>query len=112
MKLPIRIHSVASSRAATFIPLLRESGIEVVEVSTSDYSRSVGLVIDAVNASTLTHDGQESLNRSVRYVGTNTAGVWVPTGTSDISPLVAVTVAAGGVPVTETKYEGPLVSFR
>lgn len=94
--IPIRV--AKSSPAAAFIPLLRERGVEVVEVPTTEYARAVGQVIDAVNAGTLVHLGQLSLNKAVRGAAVGGSNVWVQAGTVEVSPLEAVTLAAGGVP--------------
>lgn len=105
-KSPIRILSAANSKAASFIDLLRERGVKVDEVPVAEGARATGLVIDGVNGETLAHIGQPSLTKAVRHAGLSSSGAWVQTGDVEISPLVAVTVAAGGV---TREAERPLV---
>lgn len=96
---PIRIASGAKSPAAAFIPLLEAEGVEVVSVPAGEVAQAVGQVIDAVNAGRLVHLGQPSLDRAVAVATVDTSGRWVSLDPSvEITPLEAVTLAAGGVP--------------
>lgn len=106
-RIPVRIWKQGPE--ASFIPLLRERGVEVVEVSTGEVSVATGLIRDGVEAGTVWHpvheDGQtSSLDRAVAgadlRVGPDGAAVWSQRNSQvEISPLIAVTVALGGVPV-------------
>jgi hypothetical protein len=98
-KLPIRIQSGAP--AASFITEIREQGVEVVEVSKSDHAEAVGRIVDASASNNLRHRGGGKLNAAVRGAvlsKSSDADVWGRRSSRvDISPLVAVTLALGGV---------------
>jgi hypothetical protein len=97
---PFRIER--GSPAASFISLFMEQGIEVAEVAPADHARAVGMVLDAVNDGSLRHIGGASLNVAAVAAELRKSGesvVWARRSPkSDISPLVAVTLAVGGVP--------------
>ena len=105
-RLPIRIH--AAGPEASFILPLQEWGVEVTEVSTGDLTRATGQLLDAAANSRLSHLGQRELDQAVSGGVLRTtpegAAIWArKLQTAEISPLVAVTVAAGGVPVEQRK---------
>lgn len=100
-KLPLRICTADPANA--FIAPLRERGVEVIEVSRPELSQATGQVIDAANAGELVHLGQPTLDKALRGAKESTtdgARIWSQRLSSvEITPLIAVTVAAGGVPV-------------
>lgn len=104
--------------AGSLISQLAEVGVDVVEVSTADHARATGQFIDAVNDGTLRHLGQQSLRSAVvaaKLRATGDAELWSRRSSKmDITPLVAATLALGGVPEVQAApaYEGPLVAFR
>ena len=101
--IPLRVHKTGPEGA--LIKSLREAGVEVVEVSTTDVTQATGDLIGLANADPagLVHTGlQPSLDKSVRggvlRSSSDGAAVWSQRSSSvEITPLVAVTVAAGGV---------------
>jgi hypothetical protein len=97
---PFRIER--GSPAASFLPLLAEQGIEVQEVSPAEHAQAVGMILDAITDDTLRHIGGASLNVAAFAAELRRSGetvTWARRDSkSDISPLVAVTLAAGGVP--------------
>jgi hypothetical protein len=99
---PIRIDK--GGPAASFIALLRERGVEVVEVSTAEHAQACGQFIDAAANGGLRHLGQMSLDSALRGAVLRATGDSVLWGRRsskvDITPLVAVTLALGGVPRT------------
>lgn len=102
-RIPLRIH--AQGAEASFIRELREAGVEVVEIPTSEVARATGDLIDAVNNRTLRHLGQRSLDQALQRVvlrTTETGGsIWAEKSTeADITTLKSVTVALGGVAVS------------
>lgn len=104
---PIRIHKAGPE--ASFIQPLRERGIEVVEVSSAEAAQATGQVIDAAAAGELVHLGQPSLTKAaagaVVRMSTDGASVWSQRQSSvEITPLQAVTVAAGGVPAIKDSW--------
>jgi hypothetical protein len=103
-RLPIRIH--ASGPAASFVESFREKGVEVVEVSSSELARACGLLIDACANGEVRHIDQPSLDVSVRHAELRRSGdadLWDSrNATVDISPLVAATLAMGGVPARQS----------
>lgn len=97
--IPIRVASGTKSAASSFVPLLREQGVEVVEVGAAEVAQAVGQFIDAVNAGQLVHIGQAALDKAVGVAVVGPSGRWLSLDPSvELSPLEAVTVAAGGVP--------------
>lgn len=102
--IPLRIHK--NGPEASFIAPLRERGVEVVEVSTAELAQATGQLIDAAIAGELVHLGQPSLDKALRgavlRTSTDGASVWSQrTSTVEITPLIACTVALGGVPAVE-----------
>ena len=97
-RIPIRVCTQGSESG--YIDRLRDRGVEVVEVSSSDYARATGSFIQAANDGELVHLGQPTLTRALERAAEHktAAGVssWVE-GTGEITPLKAVTVALGGV---------------
>jgi phage terminase large subunit-like protein len=100
-KLPIRVEKV--SPAGAFIDLLREAGVTVVEVSGQEHAQATGQFIDAALNDQLRHLGQSSLDSALRGAVLRSSGdvtLWGRRQSQvDITPLVAVTIALGGVPV-------------
>lgn len=101
-RLAIRVHMAGPE--ASFVLPLQEAGVEVTEVTTGDLTRATGQLLDAAQNDQLSHIGQVELDRAVSCGILRTtpegAQIWARRiATAEISPLVAVTVAAGGVPV-------------
>lgn len=104
-RIPVRIRP-AGPEGAYIVPL-RELGVEVVEVSGTDTSQATEQIINAVAAATLAHLAQPSLDKAahaamLRAVGDATTWAQRPRRRGqpaiEITPLMAVTVALGGVP--------------
>lgn len=87
------------SPAASLVPELVAAGVPVCEVSTEDQARACGQLFDAVVECRVHHRGQPVLDVAVRGASKRDVGdawVWSRRRSSvDISPLVAVTWAAG-----------------
>ena len=100
LHLPVRIQT--GSPAGSFIAPLRERGVEVVEMSPMDHAQAVGQFLDACANDQLRHLGATSLNTAVSGATVRHSGdadVWGRRGSrTNITPLVAVTLALGGVP--------------
>jgi hypothetical protein len=110
-RVPVRVHK--SGPEASFIPLLRERGVEVVEVSSADVARATGQFIDDALAGNIAHLNDPRLNRSLDgaelKTGADGAALWSQRNSSvEITPLMAVTVALGGVP-QEMAFTGSVV---
>ncbi len=106
---PIRIHK--SGPEGSFIAPLRAAGVDVVEVSSSEVAQATGQLIDAANSGQLAHLGQPSLDKALNGAEVRTSSdgamLWSQRNSSvEITPLIAVTVALGGVPVLEPVYAG------
>jgi phage terminase large subunit-like protein len=102
--------------AGSLIAQLAEAGVDVVEVSSSDHARATGQFIDAVLSSQLHHLGQQSLRSAVVGAQLRAAGdaeMWSRRSSKmDITPLVAATLALGGVPeAAAVKSADPFVVF-
>lgn len=109
--LPLRVHESAPEGA--FIADLVQAGVDVVPVGSADVARATGALIAAASgdpdegvAPSLVHLGQASLSKAVQGAVLRTsaegAASWSQKNSKiEITPLKAVTVAAGGVPVTD-----------
>lgn len=98
--IPIRIQT--SSPAGAFIAPLKERGVEVVEMSVGDHAQALGQFLDACANDQLRHLGGVSLSAAVKGAVVRTSGdvdvLGRRSSKTDITPLVAVTLAVGGVP--------------
>ena len=104
--LPLRVHKGGPESA--LIADLIAAGVKVCEVSGVEVAQATGALIDAASdsddtAPTLRHLGQPSLDRAVSLAvlrtGPDGAARWDAKKTSvEITPLLACTVALGGVP--------------
>lgn len=87
----------SGSPAAALIPALRARGVKIVEISAREYAEACGGFYDAVQAGTVVHRGQPNLRGAVdagRKRTLSDAWAWHRrTAKSDITPLVAVTLA-------------------
>jgi hypothetical protein len=95
---PVRIQR--GSPAASYIDDLLTAGVEVVEVSREDAARAAGQFIDACQAGVVHHLGQGSLTTALRNAVLQPSGesaVWGRRKSKYVSPLVACTLALGGV---------------
>jgi hypothetical protein len=100
--IPIRIER--TSPAAAFLAPLLEAQVAVVEVTPHEHAQAVGQFIDAARNDRLRHLGEFGhLDSALRGAVLRPAGdgsLWGRRRSrSDISALVAVTLALGGVPV-------------
>jgi hypothetical protein len=95
------VRILKTSPASSFIDPLRAEGVPVVEVSVGEFAQAVGQFIDAVSNRELVHLGNLSLEVAVRGAELRASGdasVWSRRSARvDISPLVACTLALGGV---------------
>lgn len=105
-QVPLR---VASRDRNTLVSLLRERGVEVVEVSVPDVAQAVGLVRSLVGSGGLVHLGRRWLTDAVKVAQLTASGVWVG---EQIDPLEAVTLAAGGVPDVSEEPEAIALVLR
>lgn len=99
-RLPLRIHK--SGPEGSFIPLFRERGVEVIEVTSAEAAQATGRIIDAANAGQMRHLGQDAMAQALRCavlrMSADGAVLWSQRNSSgDISALCAVTIAVGGV---------------
>lgn len=99
-RIPIRIDP--SDAGGAFIRPLRDAGVEVIEVAGREYSQACGELLTAVTDGKVRHIDQECLNRAAaaaakREVGREGGWVWARSGSVDISPLKAATLALSGV---------------
>lgn len=96
---PIRVDGV--SPASSLIPELQAAGVEVVEVGLRDVTRAAASLLDAIVNHRLRHLDQAPLSNALsgarkRAVGDSWAWARL-SGAVDITPLVAVTLAFGGI---------------
>ncbi len=106
-RIPIRVQT--GSPAASFVPLLREAGVEVVDVSPGEHAAALGQFLDGCAAGLIHHPasdaapgGSSVLAAAVRGAEMRQSGdvnLWARRSPKvNITPLVAVTLALGGVP--------------
>jgi hypothetical protein len=104
---PIRVDK--TSNAGGLLNLLAEAGVDVVAVGASDHAKATGQFIDACHSSTLRHLGGTYLRSAVAGAVLRPSGdaeVWARRSSKvDISPLVAATLALGGVPEASQPYD-------
>lgn len=106
----------ARSPAASLIADLAEAGVAVHTGSTNDLGKACGMFADAVEERTARHLGQALLSSALgvatkRKLGTSDLWAWQRSdGLTDISPLVAVTLAMRAhqlSPAAEKKSKQP-----
>lgn len=108
----------AGGPAGSLIPDLEKAGIEVISPKAREVAQATGQFIDDVTEQALVHLDQAPLaaalaGAQLRPLGE--ASAWARRGVSvDISPLVAVTLAAWGLRthVDEEEVPEPWVAFR
>jgi len=98
--------------AGSLIAQLTEAGVEVDEVATADLTKATGLFIDSCLSGQLRHLGQQSLRSAVVAAQLRASGdaeLWSRRSSKmDITPLVAATLALGGVPALVDAARQPL----
>lgn len=90
------------SPALSLVPDVEAAGVPVTVGRARDMVQACGAFLDAVANGSLTHFDQPSLNAAVagarkRAIGVDGGFGWDRRGDADISPLVAVTLAAHGL---------------
>jgi hypothetical protein len=110
---PVRVEK--GGPAGSFVSLLVEAGVPVEEVSSADLARATGQFIDGVSSGGLRHLGDRLLRAAVAGATLQHSGdaeKWSRRSSKvDISPLVAVTLALGGVPSVPVLVEPRLLSL-
>ena len=99
LRVPVRIEK--SSPAGAYISRLEAAGVPVEALSSQDHSHCFGQLLDAVAMGELQHLCDASLTGQVQVAETRVTGdsaLWARRRSRNISGLVAVTLAAGGVP--------------
>jgi hypothetical protein len=101
-KTPIRIRR--GSPAESFVAPFREAGVEVIEFTRQDHAAAVGRFLDLANADQLRHLDQTSINSALKASQLQPVGDVKVLGRrisrGDITALVSVIDALGGVPAT------------
>ena len=103
---PLRIEK--GSPAGAYISRLEAAGVEVDALSTGDHAACFGQFVDAVRGGALQHLGDEALTGQVQIGAVRNTGdsqVWSRRQSKNISGLVAVTLAVGGVPEWRPKVK-------
>jgi len=99
-RVPVRLDP--GGAAGALISLLEERGVEVVQVSLRDHAHACQALFDAVKDGVLYHRVDASLRAAVVGAKERAVGdlwLWSRTHSGiDITPLVAATLAWGGVP--------------
>ena len=97
------------SPASSMVPELKAARVKVVVTAAGDMSKACGLWLDDVRVSRLTHGGQDDVDAALaaakkRPIGT--AGGWGwdrKEDTSNLAPLVSITLARYGASLTRRK---------
>lgn len=95
---PVAVMVDSIGTSGELIPKLQALGIDVMVGSTKDATQGCGSFLTAVENRTLAHIGQPGLNEAVaaarsRPVGQDGAWAWNRKDATDITPLVACTLA-------------------
>lgn len=95
---PTSVTLDAISPAGALLPAFAERGVEVDVVTTSQYGQACGALKAAVDERRLVHEGQPGLRAALeaarkRPLGESGLWGWHRRDTTDITPLVAVTLA-------------------
>lgn len=112
---PVAFVCDAASPAFSLVPELGDAGIDVTALSSTEHGQAYGMFIDACAARTVRHRGQPELTSAVsgakeRKMGE--AAAWARrTSSSDITPLVACTLALWQSATADT-YKEPMVLWR
>ncbi|CAB4174256.1 COG4626 Phage terminase-like protein, large subunit [uncultured Caudovirales phage] len=97
----------AGSAAGTLIPHLENAGIHVIPVGMREYARACGDFYDAVMGRTITHLGDPLMRNAILGSSRRPLGeawAWSRQGITDVTPLVAATLARwGAVSTVEEK---------
>lgn len=96
---PLDISLHAGGPAGSLLADLTAAGVEVTPVTTMAMAQATGGLVDLVKNAGIEHLGQTELNDAVaagRLRNTGDAQYWDRRDLTDISPLVAVTLAAHG----------------
>jgi hypothetical protein len=114
-KNPIRFVCDSASPAASLVPELEQAGIEVEVVPATGSAQAYGMFIDAVYQDRLRHRGTQDLAAAVRGAKERRMGeaaAWGRrTSISDITPLVAATLALWAA-ATADVYKEPFALWR
>lgn len=90
-----------ASTAGAHIDALEAAGVEVITINARDHAQACGKVYDRIEEGTLFHLGQDSLDVAVDEAQWRTLGdaqAWDrKSASANITPLVAVTMALGGL---------------
>ena len=103
----------AAGPAGSLIPELENLGVKVKTATAKEHAQACGLIFDAVEQATLRHLGTLELTSALRGAVKRPLGdAWAWSRKSsnvDISPLVACTLALGGIATKHSKE--PLVAW-
>jgi len=101
----------AASPAGALVHAMRAQGVPVVEVGAREYAQACGSFYDAVQDGRLVHRGQLNLRAAVEAGRRRRLGdAWAwhrRSASTDITPLVAVTLAFSGAARELTVKKGP-----
>jgi len=111
-EIPIRIQ--LRSPAAAFITPLLERRVKIEEMSSGDHAEALGRLLMGIPNDEIRHVGGEALTTAILGAAVRVSGeveLWGRrTSRTDITPLVAVTLALGGVGAIPQFV--PLVAYR
>jgi hypothetical protein len=98
---PLCVVCDASGPAASLLPALATLGVEPVTTAAREFADGCGLIYDSVDQGNLSHIGERELFTALRGAKKRPLGdAWAwsrKTSDTDISPLVAVTLALWGL---------------
>ena len=112
---PIAFVCDSASPAFSLVPELLEAGVEVQPLTSTEHGQAYGMFIDACVQRTLRHRGTPELTLAVRGAKERKLGeaaAWARrTSVSDITPLVAATLALWQSATADT-YKEPFALWR
>jgi hypothetical protein len=101
--------------AASLIPAIEALGVEVTTVTAGEHAAACGRFVDLVEEKAIRHLGSSELTGAIRSARTRPLGdAWAwsrKNSTTNISPLVSVTLALSAALTAKPVLEGPLFAW-
>jgi hypothetical protein len=111
---PASVTCDAVGPAAAFVQKLKNRGVVVETVTGQEHTRACGSLMDAVNSRSFRHSGRAAVHAALKGAARRPLGdswAWTrKSSTSDICPLVALTLALRAASLNETTGE-PMFSW-
>ena len=101
--------------AASLVPAIEASGVEVTTVTAGEHAQACGRLVDLVEEGAIRHLGSSELTGAIRSARTRPLGdAWAwsrKNSTANISPLVSVTLALSAALTAKSEPDMPLIAW-